>query len=252
MKQTTVLLVVFLLMAAGGAAAQEARTYPYKTIVYMAEDNRMLAGPEGASRRVESTFRENLSGTVREYNAAGKLLRITQYAHMEAQLRLGPETTYYENGELRTKEDYVGNKRNGEFVVYYKDGKIKRRETYLKDERKTGECFDPAGKPLPFFEYEVMPRYRGGGLVEMVRAIQQQVKYPADALRNQIEGKVYVSFAVSAAGELEGVKIVKGLSPSLDAEVMRAVNTLKGFTPGTQDGVPVTVSFTVPITFAIQ
>jgi protein TonB len=171
---------------------------------------------------------------------------------MQAGVKLGPQTNYYETGELLSKIDYVGNKRNGEFVVFYKDGKVKRREKYQNDIRTGAECFGPNGSPIAYFDYEVMPSYRNGGLQNMVAAIQKQVRYPADALRNQIQGKVFVSFAVNPAGELQDVKIVKGLSASLDAEVLRAVNTLHGFTPGMQDGVPVTVSFTAPITFAIR
>ncbi|GAA4358179.1 hypothetical protein GCM10023185_23550 [Hymenobacter saemangeumensis] len=234
------------------ASAQEVRTYPYKTTEYVSGDGRLLPGPEGAHQRLEYTYRDSLSGTVRMYNASGKLVSNTPYAHMASQLKFGPETTYYETGELRTKDDYVSNMRNGEFLVFYKDGKIKRREIYKENVRITGECYDSEGKVLPFSEYEVMPRFRGGGLPEMVKAIHHNLLYPQDALRQQIEGKVWVSFVVGADGQIQDVKIVRSLWPSLDKEVVRSVRKLRDIIPGTQDGMAVPVSYITPITFAIQ
>jgi protein TonB len=252
MQLFRILLSTLLLVSAAEVAAQEARTYPYKTIEYFDVDKRKLSGPEGAHIRIESTYRDSLSGSVRVYNGAGKLKTITPYAHMDGGVRLGPETSYYETGELHTKNDYVGNKRNGEFVVYFKDGKVKRRERYQNDVRITGECFDHESQPAVCTEYEVMPTYKGGGFPEMVKAIQMSVKYPHDALMKQIEGKVFFTFVVGINGEIQEIRVTKGLSPSLDAEVVRSVRALRGVTHGMQDGEPVPVAFSSSVTFAIQ
>ncbi len=241
-----------LLLLAGAARAQQHPAYPYKTTEYLGEFGQQLPGAEGAMRRIERTFRDSLSGTERVYNAAGKLQVITPYADMAHQVKLGPRTTYYESGELHTKDDYVGAKRNGEFVVYYPQGRVKRRETYVADERKTAECFAPDGSPVPYYPYEVMPVYERGGNDEIVRAIQMNTRYPPQALRNQEQGRVFVSFVVSAAGTVENVRIVKGVSASLDAETLAAVRKLRAFQPGRLDGEPVAVSFTLPITYAIR
>jgi protein TonB len=234
------------------AHAQEVRTYPYKTTEYWSADGEKLPGPEGAKRRLEYTYRDSLSGTVRTYSEAGKLYSITPYAHIRKKIKLGPETTYYESGELRTKQGYVGNKREGEFVVYYPDGKLKRREQYENDVRTAAECLDHDGKPVEFFEFEVMPTYQGQGLNAMVTAIMRNVRYPKEALMKQTQGRVYVSFDIGTTGEVQQAHVVKGVSPALDAEALRAVNALHGCTPGRFDGELVPVSFTVPVTFRIQ
>ena len=100
---------------------------------------------------------------------------------------------------------------------------------------------------------EQMPQLPGGGgNGAIVAAIQKATKYPSLALRNQVEGRIFVSFTVNPQGDVSDVKVVKGLGSGLDEETMRAVKTLPKFIPGKQNGRAVSVSFTVPITFKIQ
>ena len=100
---------------------------------------------------------------------------------------------------------------------------------------------------------EQMPELPGGGgNTAIVVAIQKATKYPSLALRNQVEGRIFVSFTVNAQGDVSDVKVVKGLGSGLDEETIRAVKTLPKFRPGKQNGRAVSVSFTVPITFKIQ
>ena len=100
---------------------------------------------------------------------------------------------------------------------------------------------------------EQMPQLPGGGgNGAIVAAIQKATKYPPLALRNQVEGRIFVSFTVNAQGDVSDVKVVKGLGSGLDEETIRAVKTLPKFIPGKQNGRAVSVSFTVPITFKIQ
>ena len=246
------ILLGAVLLLAGPAVGQIHPTYPLKTTEYIGEYGQKLPSAEGAHHRIERTFRDSLSGTERVYNAAGKLLEITPYADMVHQVKLGPRTTYYETGQLHTKDDYVGAKRNGEFVVYYPEGQVKRRETYVANERSSEACFARDGSAVPYYPYEVMPVYERGGQDEIVRAVQLNTRYPVQALRNQEQGRVFVSFSVNEVGKVENVQVVKGVSPSLDAETIAAVHKLKAFTPGRLDGEPVSVSYTVPITYMIR
>ncbi|SFQ21399.1 energy transducer TonB [Hymenobacter arizonensis] len=107
--------------------------------------------------------------------------------------------------------------------------------------------------PKPYTFVEQMPELPGGGgQLAIVAAIQKAVKYPGLALRNGVEGKVFVSFTVNPNGEVVDVAIVKGLGYGLDEETMRAIRTLPKFIPGKQNGREVSVSFTVPVTYKIQ
>ena len=105
----------------------------------------------------------------------------------------------------------------------------------------------------PYTYVEQMPELPGGGgQLAIVTAIQKAVKYPGLALRNGVEGKVFVSFTVNPKGDVIDVKIVKGLGSGLDEETLRAIKTLPRFIPGKQNGREVSVSFTVPVTYRIQ
>ncbi|WP_081867694.1 energy transducer TonB [Hymenobacter sp. IS2118] len=114
----------------------------------------------------------------------------------------------------------------------------------------------PAGgtvKERTYVSVEQMPELPGGGgTAAIVMAIQRAVKYPSLALRNGVEGKVFVSFVVNQKGEVVDVAMVKGLGYGLDEETMRAIKALPRFIPGKQNGREVSVSFTVPVTYKIQ
>ena len=104
-----------------------------------------------------------------------------------------------------------------------------------------------------YVSVEKMPELpTGGGTMGIVAAIQKVVHYPSQALRNSVEGRVFVSFTVDQKGDVTDVKIVKGLGYGLDEETMRAIKTLPRFIPGKQNGRDVSVSFTVPVTYQIQ
>ncbi len=102
-----------------------------------------------------------------------------------------------------------------------------------------------------FFVVEEMPEYPGGE-VALRQFIAQHVEYPPIAQEKGIQGKVYVTFVVSADGSVKNAKVVRGVDPVLDQEAMRVVNTMPRWTPGKQRGENVSVSYTVPISFVLQ
>ncbi|WP_229755313.1 energy transducer TonB [Hymenobacter cavernae] len=98
---------------------------------------------------------------------------------------------------------------------------------------------------------EQMPVFPGGNDA-LLAAIQKNTKYPPLALRNQVEGKVFITFVVGPDGAVSGVTVQKGIGSGCDEAAVAAVKTLPRFTPGKQNGRAVSVSFTVPVTFAIK
>lgn len=250
----TLALLGTRLLFATAALAQPAETpaASVPTIEYFDAEGKRQPSAEGAHHRVETLKRGKGAGTVTIYYPSGKPRSVTSYAYIASQFRHGPATTYYENGQVRTQEQFTEGKRTGELLVFYEDGKPKRRENYQAGVLAEGECYGPDGKPTRCRPYEVRPTYQGGREAEIVGAIQRSVKYPPEALRTRTQGRVFVSFEVNELGRVQQVRIVKGLSVELDDEVMRAVLGLGKFTPGTLDGESVTASFTLPITFRIE
>ena len=98
-----------------------------------------------------------------------------------------------------------------------------------------------------------MPSFRGGGNREVVQYIQQQIVWPQqNGKMVQAEGRVFASFTVETDGRVRNPKIVKSLHPLFDAEVLRVLRLMPNFKPGQQNGKPVAVGITVPITFKLE
>ena len=98
---------------------------------------------------------------------------------------------------------------------------------------------------------EQMPEYPGGKKA-LMEFIAQNVRYPEDAKREKITGKVFVNFIVDKTGKVKSIKIVRGVAPSLDKESVRVIGLLPDFQPGKQNGGAVNVSYTVPINYELD
>jgi TonB family protein len=103
----------------------------------------------------------------------------------------------------------------------------------------------------PFVVVEEMPMFPGGD-AELLKYIGQNTRYPDVAKQNNIQGRVIIRFCVTASGGTSQISVLKGVSPELDAEAMRVVNTLPMFQPGRQGGKAVPVWYMVPITFTLK
>lgn len=109
----------------------------------------------------------------------------------------------------------------------------------------------PAPVPAePYVVVQQMPYYPGGE-AELLRFLGENTRYPEEALSKSIEGKVIVRFIVNTEGNTEGISILKGVHPLLDAEAERVVSILSGFEPGIQNGKAVPVWYMVPINFVM-
>lgn len=98
---------------------------------------------------------------------------------------------------------------------------------------------------------EQMPEFPGG-MEEMMKFLQQNIQYPASAAKNKVEGRVVLQFVVEKDGQIGEVKVARSVDPELDAEALRVVKSMPNFIPGRQDGKPVAVWYTIPISFKLQ
>ena len=95
------------------------------------------------------------------------------------------------------------------------------------------------------------PEFPGGtmGLLEFMRTT---IKYPAEARKDTIQGRVLVSFIVNKDGSIVKPEVVKSAHPLLDEEALRMVNEMPAWKPGEQNGVPVRVKYTIPVNFRLR
>jgi TonB family protein len=103
----------------------------------------------------------------------------------------------------------------------------------------------------PFVVVEEMPMFPGGD-VALLKYITDNTRYPETAKEQNIQGKVIVRFCVKPDGGVSLASVLKSVSPDLDAEAMRVVNSLPVFKPGRQGGKAVPVWYMVPIAFALK
>ena len=98
---------------------------------------------------------------------------------------------------------------------------------------------------------EQMPEYPGGQAA-LFEFISKNVKYPEDAVKKKVEGKVFVTFVVDTDGKITDVSLLRKVFPSLDAEAVRVISAMPNWIPGKQKGQVVRVKYTVPIMFRLK
>jgi TonB family protein len=110
----------------------------------------------------------------------------------------------------------------------------------------------PLEPPMEIVEDEVFdiveasPEYPGG-MNNMMQFITNNFQYPQIDLENGIQGRVYVSFVVERDGSLSTIKVLRGVSETLDAEAIRIIKLMPNWIPGEQAGKTVRVKYTLPI-----
>jgi protein TonB len=98
---------------------------------------------------------------------------------------------------------------------------------------------------------EIMPEFPGGEAA-LLRFLQMNIRYPAEAVTKNIQGTVMVEFIVEKDGSISSSRIMKGIGGGCNEESLRVVKLMPKWKPAKQAGKFVRVFFTVPITFRLQ
>lgn len=150
---------------------------------------------------------------------------------------------------------------SNEFKVVENDAKI---DTELKlkseDDAKTANLglFQDAkeeetvAEEQVYFIVEEMPTFQGQGIDGFRTYISKSMNYPEIAIKNRIQGRVFVQFVVETDGRISNIKVVHSVDPILDQEAIRVISAAPKWTPGRQRSKPVRVSFTFPIIFKLN
>ena len=140
-------------------------------------------------------------------------------------------------------------------------GKIKSLKVYLEGEitTKTQEVVvvgygggEEASDEVPVFQVvEEMPEFPGG-MGECLKFLGKNIKYPVEAQKAGVQGKVIVQFVVEKDGNIANPKVVRSIDPDLDGEAVRVISIMPKWKPGMQKGQAVRVKYTVPVTFRLD
>ncbi len=104
---------------------------------------------------------------------------------------------------------------------------------------------------IPFFVVEQMPTYPGG-LKALYGYLGKKMKYPSQARKMDIEGRVTLTFVIDKDGSITNIKLLRGIGAGCDEEAIRVLKMLPKWNPGKQRGKAVKVQMTIPINFKLN
>lgn len=268
-------LLLFLGTACGSIFAQRATDTTYFDIARQKTDKEH-ANSYRVSERVGNHY------WVTDHYKNGVLKMSGEYSSLDPELKDGVFTYYsltgqpeiectYQNDKLegeyrsykttynmgsdsvwlwRTK-NYRDGKLDGSFVTYDQAKRVRRQDLYRADKLVEGSCFDEHGEKIAYYPPDEMPQFQGGEY-GLARFLQTNIVYPTEARSLGIEGKVYLNFIVDEYGNVGNVRVIRGVEEHLDAESIRIVKKMPRWTPGTEEGKPVKVSFNLPIQYKLN
>ena len=156
--------------------------------------------------------------------------------------------------EIKTVEEQLESEHSAGSVDFDKGTDNKDVIQEWKDEvvveKKEEKPKEAKAEPV-FQSVEQMPQFSGGE-VALMKFLQSHINYPPMAAENNVQGRVVVQFVVDKTGRVGEVIIARSVDKDLDKEAVRVCKSLPKFTPGRQNGQPVSVWYTLPVTFKLQ
>lgn len=130
---------------------------------------------------------------------------------------------------------------------------LKHPKTASAEEAPAGQQPTPAASEddTPFLVAEEMPLFQGKDLNTFRSWLQSQIRYPAEALKRGIEGRVVLSFIVERDGSVSTIQLLQSPDRILSEEARRVVSSSPKWTPGRQNGHLVRVRYMLPVDFSI-
>ena len=184
---------------------------------------------------------------------------------------------FYDNGQVETGW-YENGRASGVDTVYYRDGrvyiglfennkKVKGKGTeyekmpdFLKGRKP--QYHEPllSVEELNFYNeaYEKLtaddrkPTFQGQNMNTFAKWVDARLKYPKEARKLRIEGRVTLGFTVDKAGEVKNIKVLRSVDPLLDAEAVRVVGMSPLWEPAVQYGRKVNFRVVIPVIFSLR
>ncbi len=151
-------------------------------------------------------------------------------------------------GRVFSENVYLDDKSITPLKMYHPNGKLKRIEDWEGTKMTDGHCYDTAGKEVPFFDYIVMPEPP----YSYQDYLRNNITYPKKARRQNLQGRVYISFMVQADGSIQDATVTKGIGALCDDEALRVIRGLPKWNPAKIDGVVMPMKILLPVFFKLQ
>ncbi len=109
----------------------------------------------------------------------------------------------------------------------------------------------PPEEPVKYSLLEAKPRFQDGDASQFSHWVNENLKYPQEAVKDSLQGRVTLQFTIEKDGSVTDVHVLRGCAPILDEEAVRVVSQSPKWTPGSINGEPVRVVFNFPVLFQL-
>lgn len=265
---------IWLAIPKTGYAQQQAGTSFSEVASVTTTDFQLPIASDSGKFCVETVQLDSLGrGLTRVYYPSGKLQQYIPYSNVARKERHGCVTTWYDDGRMFTKEEYMRGVRHGVLLTYYPNGVLRRRELYVNGHSGVGVCYNSDGRQIPFFAYEQLPLYPGGNqelMMELKRGMhltpQEMSAMRRESQRLLAWGNQSITFGampgwkrqvdveltVAEDGRILHTRVASSDAAFLNNAAERAVTSLKRkFVPARRDGMAVKCLFTVPVNYTL-
>lgn len=149
---------------------------------------------------------------------------------------------------------------DGRVSVQFMQGNERKEAVFSKEENRQVflpsfiELLESAPNYVPVGDTEsldVMPSFPGGK-ESLFKFLKNNFRYPIEAKKEKVEGRVVVDFVIAKDGSVLKAEVTKSVHPALDKEALRLIWAMPSWNPGYQDGKPVAVKYHIPFTFRLS
>ncbi len=232
----------------------------------------------GKVRSIYYYVKGKIEGLSRDFFANGEIEKKGYYLNGKMN---GKWQTYHRNGKIKEEELFVEGLSEGENKYYDSTGTLEETWFYEKDklikrvksnptklatdsangsisnEIKKSEIYTVVEKSPCFIglyqsKKKNSPTDKDCSPADMYRFLGENIKYPEQAQKLNVGGKIFTKFVVEKDGSVGEVEILTGLCQSLEEESIRVIKLMPKWSPGYQDDKAVRVYYTLPIVFKLD
>jgi TonB family protein len=226
-----------------------AKTYTLTVNVYSLATGEPISGAEVTTVIKKSRTIVGVTdslGSITISNIRHKLLSLEVFVQ-NGIYRIGSFSHYNTKRTDESKDFYLRlNEVEEEKAFIARDKRYKNDTSHYVKQMRSGKS--PA---LDNGSIEFEPASFVGEPIEFFRFLQRNVVYPDYCMRNEIQGKVYLSFMVQKDGTITNVIVEKGVHKELDEEAVRVISYSPKWNPAMSDGKPIKAKVKTSVTFAI-
>ena len=110
----------------------------------------------------------------------------------------------------------------------------------------------PPEEPVKYSLLEAKPRFQDGDAGQFSHWVNENLKYPKEAIKDSLQGRVTLQFTIEKDGSVTDVRVLRGCAPVLDEEAIRVVSQSPKWNPGYSNGEPVRVVYNFPVLFQLK